>query len=167
MADSRLTFDSSELAQVHELAGVVAPILRPPCVIYLEGPLGAGKTTFVRALASALGYRGKVKSPTYGLLETYDPGAVKLLHLDLYRIENPQELEYLSIRDLFDEGSLLLVEWPGRGQGELPPADLEFSFSESGGKRSLDMHSRSEKGRRFISAISESFPSQNLDENPM
>ncbi len=101
-------------------------------VIYLRGDLGMGKTTLVRFLLAALGYQGRVKSPTYGLLELYALGgtpALRVLHLDLYRLEDPEELEYLALRDLHDEHTLLMVEWPDKGRGMLPAADLEIGLS--------------------------------------
>ncbi len=116
---------------VSELATVFARTLVTPVVVYLKGDLGAGKTTFARAYVHALGFRGYVKSPSYGLLETYEAGGQKILHLDLYRIEDPEELEYLAIRDLFDAKSVLMVEWPDKGGNRLPAADLELEFGET------------------------------------
>jgi tRNA threonylcarbamoyladenosine biosynthesis protein TsaE len=113
------------------LAGSCARFLEAPLVIYLQGELGAGKTTFARACVHALGFEGYVKSPSYGLLETYEPGGIRILHLDLYRIEDPEELEYLAIRDLFDAATLLMVEWPDRGGHYLPAPDLVLEFDET------------------------------------
>jgi tRNA threonylcarbamoyladenosine biosynthesis protein TsaE len=113
------------------LAAQFARKLQTPIVIYLEGELGAGKTTFARAYIHALGFSGYVKSPSYGLLETYEAGGQKILHLDLYRIEDPEELEYLAIRDLYRADTALLVEWPERGKPLLPAADLLLEFGET------------------------------------
>lgn len=118
-------------AAVGELAAAFARVLRPPMVVFLRGDLGAGKTTFARAYIHALGFAGYVKSPSYGLLETYQAGGQTVLHLDLYRIEDPEELEYLAVRDQFDASSVLLVEWPERGQRHLPAPDLVLDFGES------------------------------------
>ena len=126
-----------EEAKLRELAGIFCEHLSVPLVVYLRGDLGAGKTTFARALIQSLGYIGHVKSPTYGLLETYSAGGVNILHLDLYRIDRPRDLEQLAIRDLFDEKSLLLVEWPEKGGNFLPPADLELQFGEAQGQRCI------------------------------
>lgn len=115
---------------MNELAGALAPALRPPLTVYLEGELGAGKTTFARALVRALGHPGRVKSPTYGLLEHYALPAHDVLHLDLYRIGDPGELAFLGIEDLLGERTLLLVEWPDRGRGALPEPDLVVSLEE-------------------------------------
>lgn len=106
------------------LAEHIAEALRPPLCVFLEGDLGAGKTTFVRALVQALGHPGRVKSPTYGLLEHYALPRHDVLHLDLYRIADPGELEFLGIGDLLGQRTLLLVEWAERGGGALPTPDL-------------------------------------------
>ena len=127
--------DVADEAAVQRLAARFAQCVQPPAVIYLRGDLGAGKTTFARAWIHALGFPGYVKSPSYGLLETYRVGDQLILHLDLYRIEDPEELEYLAIRDLFDQRSVLLVEWPDRGGQYLPGPDLVLDFGESAATR--------------------------------
>ena len=119
------------------VAARFAASVAPPCVIWLQGDLGAGKTLFARAFIHALGYEGYVKSPSYGLLETYRAGGIHVLHLDLYRIEDPEELEFLAIRDLFDANTVLLVEWPDRGGTLLPVADLVLHFYEQGETRGI------------------------------
>lgn len=144
----------AEESQLEAIALRFAERLRPPLVVYLEGPLGAGKTTFVRALAKALGYPGRVKSPTYGLLERYDFEGVSLLHLDLYRIENEAELDYLGLRDLLGEFSVLLIEWPRRGGRAIPAPDVELKFSEDVTDRTLTATARSPAGDSLISGIS-------------
>ena len=105
-----------------------------PLVIWLEGDLGAGKTAFARALIHALGYHGRVKSPTYGLLEHYPLESSQVLHMDLYRISDPGELEFLGIEDLLDDTTILLVEWPDRGGTWLPKPDfiLRFAYAHQG-----------------------------------
>ena len=108
-------YDLPDEAAAQDFAREFSAALQPPCVVYLKGDLGAGKTTFARAYVHGLGYEGYVKSPSYGLLETYQVDDIQVLHLDLYRIEDPEELEYLAIRDLYDRRSVLLVEWPDRG----------------------------------------------------
>ena len=92
--------------------------------IELHGPLGAGKTTFVRHLLHALGVPGRVKSPTYGLMESYDAGSRPIWHFDFYRFDDPQEWEDAGFRDVFASEGLKLVEWPEKAEGLLPVADL-------------------------------------------
>jgi len=112
--------------------------------LYLRGDLGAGKTTLVRYLLRALGETGPVKSPTYGLMECYlpTPGLVpglKILHLDLFRLQDAEELEYMGLRDLLDGDTLLLVEWPEFGLGVLPAADMMIELVQSGDQRHARM----------------------------
>ena len=122
---------------VGEFANRLASGLHLPMVIWLEGDLGAGKTTFARGLIQALGYKGRVKSPTYGLLEHYQLDSLQVLHMDLYRISDPGELEFLGIEDLLDDRTILLIEWPDRGRGWLPDPDYIFEFSYAAEGRKL------------------------------
>jgi tRNA threonylcarbamoyladenosine biosynthesis protein TsaE len=135
--------------RLNQLAELFRGGLQAPLVIYLRGELGAGKTTFARSLIHALGYSGRVKSPSYGLLETYKTGGLQILHLDLYRIENPAELEYLGLRDLLDSSSVLLVEWPDKGAGFLPGPDLALHFLDAGSKRSVRFTSHTPEGAKL------------------
>lgn len=143
-----------EEALLADFAARLAGRMRPPLVIYLEGPLGAGKTTFVRAVAKALGYTGRVKSPTYGLMERYDFKDLSILHLDLYRVENEAELDYLALRDLYSESTVLLIEWPGRGGSAIPKPDVVIRFSEAVSDRSLRAEAFSPAGEFLLSGIS-------------
>ncbi|MEE9493430.1 MAG: tRNA (adenosine(37)-N6)-threonylcarbamoyltransferase complex ATPase subunit type 1 TsaE [Gammaproteobacteria bacterium] len=104
-------------------------LLQPGDIVYLQGDLGAGKTTLVRALLRSMGYKGVVKSPTYTLIETYHPDALTVHHLDVYRLTEPEELEWLGIRDLFDKATIALIEWPEKGVGFLPPATVTVSLA--------------------------------------
>jgi tRNA threonylcarbamoyladenosine biosynthesis protein TsaE len=107
-----------------------APGADAPCrVVELRGELGAGKSTFARGVLRALGARGAIKSPSYTLLESYELPGVQVVHLDLYRLIDPNELEHLGLADYHRPGHLWLVEWPERGAGRLPIADLAFQFS--------------------------------------
>lgn len=136
------------------LAEKFAVSVETPLVLYLRGDLGAGKTTFARAYVHSLGFSGYVKSPSYGLLETYEAGGQKILHLDLYRIEDPEELEYLALRDLFDDDSVLLVEWPDRGKHHLPEPDLVLEFGEKSEIRFVSCQVHSERGQRLAERTS-------------
>ncbi|HYJ40982.1 MAG TPA: tRNA (adenosine(37)-N6)-threonylcarbamoyltransferase complex ATPase subunit type 1 TsaE [Steroidobacteraceae bacterium] len=101
-----------------------------PCrVVFLRGELGSGKSTFARGVLRALGVQGPIKSPSYTLLETYELPAITAVHLDLYRLRDAEELEHLGLPDYHRPGFLWLVEWPERGAGRLPEADLQFEFS--------------------------------------
>jgi tRNA threonylcarbamoyladenosine biosynthesis protein TsaE len=115
----------------------LAGALSAPCVIYLDGELGTGKTTLARGILSGLGHQGAVRSPTYTLIEPYELAGVRVHHLDLYRLGDPEELDYLGLRDLIGEDALWIVEWPGRGAGILPPADLLIQIGYRDAGRSL------------------------------
>ena len=97
-------------------------------LIFLRGELGAGKTTFVRGYLRALGYEGAVKSPTYTLIEPYDLNDRILLHLDIYRLGDPSELEHIGVRDELEQGNTLLVEWPERAHGLLGKPDVDIAL---------------------------------------
>lgn len=140
-------------AAMVRLAHDFGQVLQAPIVIFLQGDLGAGKTTFARALIQGLGYSGRVKSPTYGLLESYQAGGFDFLHLDLYRIQDPAELEYLAIADQFTERGVLLVEWPEKAFTVLPSADIQIKINEIESGRSLEMVAGSETGRAVIAAL--------------
>jgi tRNA threonylcarbamoyladenosine biosynthesis protein TsaE len=101
-------------------------------VVYLEGPLGAGKTTLARALIQALGHGGAVRSPTYTLVESYALGDREVHHLDLYRVADPDELEFLGLRELATARALWLVEWAERGGDRLPPPDWVLTLAFAG-----------------------------------
>lgn len=101
-----------------------------PCrVVSLSGELGAGKSTFARGALRSLGAQGPIKSPSYTLLETYELPRVHAVHLDLYRLIDPSELEHLGLADYHRPGFLWLIEWPEHGAGRLPASDLRFEFS--------------------------------------
>jgi tRNA threonylcarbamoyladenosine biosynthesis protein TsaE len=132
----------------------LAGVLVPPCIVYLRGDLGTGKTALARGILRGLGHRGAVRSPTYTLLEPYALGRLQLYHLDLYRLSAPEELEYLGLRDLLDAGSVLLVEWPERGAGALPPPDLEIRIRYAGTGRDLLLVPHTAVGERVVAGLS-------------
>jgi tRNA threonylcarbamoyladenosine biosynthesis protein TsaE len=128
------------------LGGDLARAMEAPILVFLEGELGMGKTTLARGVARGLGHKGAVKSPTYTLVEPYELGEITLYHFDLYRLGDPEELEYMGIRDYFDERSIALVEWPGCGRGFLPPPDLLIRIKRLGSGRQLSVEAHSQRG---------------------
>jgi tRNA threonylcarbamoyladenosine biosynthesis protein TsaE len=119
-----------------QLLGTAPPPGAPCRVVELSGELGTGKSTFARGALRALGVTGAIKSPSYTLLETYELPGFEALHLDLYRLNDPEELEHLGLADYHRPGTLWLVEWPEKAAGRLPRPDLKFGFSiVAGGHR--------------------------------
>lgn len=134
--------EAAMIAIGERIAAAVAPGLS----VHLRGELGAGKTTLTRGIARGLGHRGAVKSPTYTLVEPYLDLATPLYHFDLYRLGDPEELEFMGIRDYFDSAALLVVEWPERGGSFLPAPDLEITIAVEGDARALRIAACSDAG---------------------
>ncbi|SJM92526.1 ATPase with strong ADP affinity [Crenothrix polyspora] len=114
-------------------------VLPPKALVFLQGDLGAGKTTLVRGFLRAGGFSGAIKSPTYTLVEEYSIGTQKIFHFDLYRLSEPEELEWIGINDYFDQNSLCFIEWPTKGAGFLPMPDYEISLMNHGSGRQIIM----------------------------
>jgi tRNA threonylcarbamoyladenosine biosynthesis protein TsaE len=134
--------------------GSARPAADPELVVlYLSGELGAGKTTFVRGFLRAHGIAEAVRSPTYTLLELYPAGAVTLLHIDLYRLRAPGELESLGLRDWARPACLWLIEWPERGRGHLPPADLTLAFTVGASAHDIEVTADTERGRAWLKLL--------------
>jgi len=128
--------------------------LNTGCVVFLVGELGAGKTTFTRGALRALGHAGSVKSPTYTLCEPYDlADEAQLCHLDLYRLSNPEELEFLGIRDYVASGAILLIEWPSKGEGWLPAPDLQVALQATDTGRQLEISAMTADGQDLLSRM--------------
>jgi len=142
-----LTVESA--AEMEALGARLAKGLAPGMLITLDGDLGAGKTTLVRGLLRALGHEGPVRSPTFTLVEPYDLDARRIRHFDLYRVADPGELEYIGLRDYLDGEAVCLVEWPGRGEGQLPAADIAIVIEIAGAGRRVDCRAGSETGRKL------------------
>ncbi|MGH8162939.1 MAG: tRNA (adenosine(37)-N6)-threonylcarbamoyltransferase complex ATPase subunit type 1 TsaE [Rhodanobacteraceae bacterium] len=133
------------------MARRLAPALRDGGVLYLRGELGAGKTTFARALLQTLGAGERIKSPTYSLLERYVlRDGRDAFHLDLYRIAAPGELEWLGLDELRDPRALVLIEWPERGGAELPPTDLEITLEHADGGRRAGLRAVSQRASAWL-----------------
>ena len=109
------------------------------CLIFLNGDLGAGKTTLVRGLLRAAGHDGAVKSPTYSLVEEYEVGDRRVLHFDLYRLKDPEELEWMGMSDYLAQVALCCIEWPEMGEGLLPEPDLELNLQALNDGRSIEI----------------------------
>lgn len=135
------------------LAAKLASSLASGLVIYLRGDLGAGKTTLVRALLRALGHVGRVKSPTYTLVEQYEAGGLHLRHFDLYRFRDASEWEAAGFRDEFNGSNVCLIEWPEKAEGLLPPGDIDIVFEILPHGRNVTVQARSPAGEKCLTAL--------------
>ncbi|HEX9195534.1 MAG TPA: tRNA (adenosine(37)-N6)-threonylcarbamoyltransferase complex ATPase subunit type 1 TsaE [Azonexus sp.] len=135
------------------LGASLAPTLRPGLVIFLEGDLGTGKTTLVRALIRALGHQGPVKSPTYSLVEVYVISSLYLYHFDFYRFESPEEFLDAGFDEYFNENAVCLVEWPERAHGCVPPPDLRLRLQHAGSGRILEAVADTPEGAQCIRVV--------------
>ncbi|MGB5148047.1 MAG: tRNA (adenosine(37)-N6)-threonylcarbamoyltransferase complex ATPase subunit type 1 TsaE [Porticoccaceae bacterium] len=127
--------------------------LWPGAIIFLSGTLGAGKTSLCQGILAALGHAGPVKSPTYTLVEPYTLTHGNGYHFDLYRLIDPEELEWIGGRDYFDGESICLIEWPERGAGALPPPDLTLSLELAGTGRALWITAGNARGRALLAEL--------------
>jgi tRNA threonylcarbamoyladenosine biosynthesis protein TsaE len=134
------------------LGATLATGVVPGMVIYLQGDLGAGKTTLARGVLRGLGYAGKVRSPTFTLVELYKFSKLYLYHFDFYRFEDPRELDDAGFRDCFTPQSAALVEWPEKATG-LPAPDLTASMHLEDGGRRIEIHAHTEAGKRCIERL--------------
>lgn len=141
--------------QMQQIGKKIAQACKNGSVIYLLGTLGMGKTTLSREIVQSLGWSGKVKSPTYTLVEAYDTEQASVLHFDLYRLSDPEELEFMGIRDFDPLKQLWLIEWPEKGIGMLPLADLEITLSNSDkvDSRNIKLSAISARGQQQLDVI--------------
>ncbi|CAA0090628.1 tRNA threonylcarbamoyladenosine biosynthesis protein TsaE [Halioglobus japonicus] len=150
MTHEQYTVVAADEAAMVQLGARLGAVCEPGLVIFLEGDLGMGKTTFSRGFIQSLGHAGAVKSPTYTLVEPYRLQDMDVFHFDLYRLGDPEELEFMGIRDYFGDMSVCLVEWPERGLGALPSADLVITIEQEGRGRRLVFGAVTEQGERIL-----------------
>lgn len=135
--------------------------------IFLSGDLGAGKTTLTRGLVRGYGIEGAVKSPTYTLVEPYEQPGCNLYHFDLYRLADPEEVEFLGVGEYFDEANLCVIEWAEKGKGYLPVPDLEISLSHEGAGRIVHWQPRSPRGESIVKKLSDLLARKQTGINPV
>lgn len=146
------------------LAGALLAVAPANLVLYFDGELGAGKTALIRALLAGLGHRGRVPSPTYTLVEPYELDSYHVVHVDLYRLRDPAELDDLGLDDELrqrhgaERGYLLLAEWPRRGAGRLPAADLECRLASAGNGRQAVLAARTAIADQVLLKLGQALP---------
>ena len=150
---SEVTLYLADEQAMSDFGARIARITQGHGLIFLKGNLGMGKTTLSRGIIRGLGHAGAVKSPTFTLVEPYEIGDIRAFHFDLYRLVDPEELEYLGIRDYFEDDALCLIEWPEKGAGFLPKPDLTITISPQDSGRSLNILSQGSRGEAWCAAL--------------
>lgn len=150
---SQASFKIDDEAAMIALGGDIAEAFRSKMTITLRGDLGAGKTTLSRGLLQNLGHQGAVKSPTYTLVEPYDLDVGTVYHFDLYRVIDPEELDYIGFADYLSQGSLCLIEWPERGNGYLSAADVSVDIEHHRIGREVTVMALTDIGTDFLSRL--------------
>ncbi|BAU48171.1 ATPase [Sulfurifustis variabilis] len=151
---STVSLHLADEAATERLGARLAAALPGIRLVYVRGPLGAGKTTLVRGMLRALGHEGPVKSPTFTLVEPYALDGYRLHHFDLYRLENPKELEFLGMRDYLQGNDVCVVEWPERAGGVLPPPDLDVMILLNNNRgRSVHLEAHTQAGEALLGEL--------------
>ena len=150
---SEVTLYLADEQAMSDFGARIARVTQGHGLIFLVGNLGMGKTTLSRGIIRGLGHVGAVKSPTFTLVEPYEIGDIRAFHFDLYRLVDPEELEFLGIRDYFDDDALCLIEWPDKGAGFLPKPDLTITISPQDSGRSLKILSQGSRGEAWCAAL--------------
>jgi tRNA threonylcarbamoyladenosine biosynthesis protein TsaE len=145
-------YPQSEQEQ-EQIGRALAQVCAGDGLIFLKGDLGVGKTTLARGVLRGMGHEGSVKSPTYTLIEPYEINGGHCYHLDLYRLADPDELEFLGIRDLLEGKAVLLVEWPEQGGDALPVPDLLVTIQYQNEGRELWIEAKSTRGVHLIDEL--------------
>ncbi len=145
--------ESATEEDMQAYAAEMAHAVQDGAIIFLHGPLGAGKTTFTRGFLRALGHKGKVKSPTFAMVEPYELNGHPIFHFDFYRLQKAEELEEIGIKEYFSPTSICLIEWPEKGFPLLPMPDVAcfISFAESG--RQIKIEAKTARGEEIIKHI--------------
>ena len=147
---SDLTFFLANETDTQALGKKIAAALKPNLIIFLNGNLGAGKTSLVRGILHGLGHQHAVKSPTYNLVEIYKISRLYLYHFDFYRFNDPYEWEEAGFRDYFNEDSVCLIEWPEKAAGLLPAADLQINFQMLESGRNISILADTDAGEQCL-----------------
>ncbi|TKJ85033.1 tRNA (adenosine(37)-N6)-threonylcarbamoyltransferase complex ATPase subunit type 1 TsaE [Pseudomonas koreensis] len=150
---SEVTLYLADEQAMSDFGARIARVTQGHGLIFLEGNLGMGKTTLSRGIIRGLGHVGSVKSPTFTLVEPYEIDDIRAFHFDLYRLVDPEELEFLGIRDYFEDDAMCLIEWPDKGAGFLPKPDLTITISPQDSGRSLKILSQGSRGEAWCAAL--------------
>jgi tRNA threonylcarbamoyladenosine biosynthesis protein TsaE len=148
-----LADESATIAMGKKLADIVKHSLKQGVVVYLYGDLGAGKTTLTRGFVQGMGHIGHVKSPTYTLVEPYELNEWQVYHFDLYRLSDPEELEYMGIRDYFADNCCCFIEWPEKGHGMIKAPDLQINLAYSDEQRTLSIQAKTALGEQVLTEL--------------
>jgi tRNA threonylcarbamoyladenosine biosynthesis protein TsaE len=140
------------------LGAALAKALEPGVSVHLKGELGVGKTTLVRGVLRGLGWQGRVKSPTYALVELYEVSRLSLHHFDFYRFHDPREWSDAGFRESFNGRTVSLIEWPEKAGDRLPPPDVEIALESSGEGRNASLRSRSDRGEKCLALLARQYP---------